>query len=355
MPLRNVRGWLLYACAWIPYAASYYVIFRVQRHPNLLAVSETIANILPAALLGALVFIVLSRIHRSGRFLQLASLHITLCAIYTSLWLALNLLGLAAVGGVTDGHWRIPSWGIYAVQWQAFSGVMIYVTLAGVFYMISAQRKAQYEQQRRLEAETLRIHAELGALRSQLNPHFLFNALHSVTSLVKLDPSRAEEALLNLSIMLRYALSVDSQATRDEATLAEELNFTEAYLALESLRLGSRLAVTKDISPSCFDCTLPALTLQPLVENAIKHSIAPRIEGGNISICASESEGVLYVSVTDNGDAKPPDLSLTKGIGLRNISRRLNLCYEGRAQFDIEGGTPAGFTVSLALPQDDLR
>jgi hypothetical protein len=355
MPFQSVRGWLLYACAWLPYAASYYVIFRGQGHHNSLALSEAFVNVFPAILLGILLFAVLARIDWPWSSPRFAILHIVLASLYTLLWLALDLLGLSMIGGVKEHHWRLPRWGINAMQWQAFAGVMIYVTLAGVFYVISAQRKAQYEQQRRLEAETLRIHAELGALRSQLNPHFLFNALHSVTSLVKLDPSGAEEALLNLSSMLRYALSVDSEAARDEATLAQELNFTEAYLALEGLRLGNRLTVTKDISPSCFDCTLPALTLQPLVENAIKHSIAPRIEGGKISICASESEGILYVSVTDNGNASPPDLSATKGIGLRNISRRLNLCYEGRAQFNIEGGTPAGFIVSLKLPQDDLR
>jgi signal transduction histidine kinase len=355
MPFRNIRGWLLYVCAWIPYIASYYVIFRSQGHLNSLALSEALANVTPAVLLGALVFVLLPRIDWPWASLRFAILHTVLASLYTSLWLGLDLLGLAAVNGMTTHRWRFPHWGIYAVQWQAFAGVMFYVTLAGVFYMISAQRKAQYEQQRRLEAESLRIQAELGALRSQLNPHFLFNALHSVTSLVKCDPERAEKALLNLSSMLRYALSVDSESVGDETTLAQEMQFTEAYLALESLRLGDRLTVKTDISPSCFDCTLPALTLQPLVENAIKHSIAPRIEGGSIAIRASENEGTLYLSVTDNGDASPPDLSQAKGIGLRNIRRRLSLCYRGRASFDIQGGTSAGFTVSLALPQDDLQ
>jgi two-component system LytT family sensor kinase len=356
MPFLNVRSWLLYASAWLPYIASYYLIFRLQRPGDGLALVDALANVLPAAILGLFVFVTLRHLpwptDTPGRF---ALIHFLLCALYTLSWLGLETLCLALVYGSSRHVWRLPAWTDYALQWQAFSGVMIYVTLAGLSYMVAAQRKAQIEQQKRLEAEAIRVRSELSALRSQLNPHFLFNALHSLTALISIDPRKAETAIMDLSKMLRYALGSHADSTRDEVSLREELEFTEAYLSLEALRLGHRLTVERDIELESLDCSLPSLTLQPLVENAIKHSIAMRPEGGKLKIETRGTEGTLVVRVLDDGYGKVPDLLQSSGLGLKSILRRLDLFYESTASMQINSCAPDGFSVTVIVPQGDDR
>lgn len=129
--------------------------------------------------------------------------------------------------------------------------------------MAQAQERAQHEEKLRVEAEALRVRSDLSALRSQLNPHFLFNTLNSVITLVGSDPANAEQALLSLSSMLRYALGSRHEMDKAEVTFEEALRFTEAYLALEKLRLGDRLRVERSIDPAALALELPSLTLQP--------------------------------------------------------------------------------------------
>jgi two-component sensor histidine kinase len=356
MPFQTVRSWVLYASAWLPYIASYYVIFRLQRSGNDLALLQALSNVLPAAVLGLFLFVTLRRLPwPSGTPIRFAATHLLLSLLYTASWLGLTTLCLSVVYSVSTGLWKLPSWGMYAIQWQAFSGIMIYATLAGLFYMTSAQRNAQVEQQKRLESDALRVRSELSALRSQLNPHFLFNALHSVTALVSIDPQKAESALLDLSTMLRYALASHADATKDEVSLREELDFTEAYLALEALRLGSRLRVERDIAADTLNCALPSLTLQPLVENAIKHSISTRAAGGTLKISTREEDGMLVVRVADDGDAEVPNLAQSSGVGLKSILRRLDLFYRNTASMQIQSRSPDGFTVTMKLPQTEER
>jgi two-component system LytT family sensor kinase len=356
MPFLNTRSWLLYASAWLPYIASYYLIFRLQRPGDGLDLVDALANVLPAAVLGLFVFAVLQHLPwPTKRIARFALFHFLLCALYAASWLCLETLCLALVYGISRHLWRLPAWSGYALQWQAFSGVMIYVTLTGLFYMVVAQRRAQLEQQKRLEAEALRVRSELSALRSQLNPHFLFNALHSLTALISIDPRKAETAIMDLSKMLRYALASHADSAKDEVSLREELDFTEAYLSLEALRLGSRLTVERDIEIDSLDCAIPSLTVQPLVENAIKHSIAMRPRGGKLKIETREAHGTLVVRVSDDGCGEVPDLSRSNGLGLKSILRRLDLFYQRTASMEINSASPDGFTVTMTVPQGDDR
>ena len=231
---------------------------------------------------------------------------------------------------------------------------MVYGTLVGFAYMVQAQQRARLEESRRMEAEALRVRSDLNALRSQLNPHFLFNTLHSVIALIGSDAKKAESALLSLSAMLRYALSSHADSQEDEVSLQEELQFTEAYLALESLRLGKRLRIERDIAPGTLALELPSLTLQPLVENALKHSIAKRAEGGVLSIRAFEQRGDLVIEVSDDGEGVPTEhLESGAGLGLKTVRRRLDLYYHTLATMTVTSTPETGFTVALRLPQDE--
>ena len=350
---RSIRNWLLYAAAWAPYGASYLFIFRLQNRSDHLVAVEALLNILPAALLGVLVLRVASGLGwpaRSPLLFWLAHMAASLAYAF-SWWGSVQLL-LALLFGVTQHQWKLGSWSLYAAQWQIFSGLMVYGTLAGFAYTLAAQQKAQVEERRRMEAEALRVRSDLSALRSQLNPHFLFNTLHSVIALVGRDPAKAESALLSLSGMLRYALASHADAQQDEVSLREELEFTEAYLALETLRLGDRLRVERDIAPETLALELPSLTLQPLVENAVKHSIAPRVAGGIVAIRAFERDGELCLEVSDDGvGATRETLEQGRGLGLKTVRRRLELYYRAAGSMTITSGP--GFTVALRLPQEE--
>lgn len=355
LPLKSVRGWLLYTSAWLPYAASYFLIFRVERSTYRLALLYAVLNVAPAALLGVGVFWLAGRLRWPyRRAAVLIPAHLTGAVLFALVWWASVQLLMSLQVLLNSHHWRFNAWGIYAAQWQAFSGLMIYGTLVGFSYMVQAQERAQQQERLRIEAESLRTRSDLSALRSQLNPHFLFNTLNSVISLVGSDPSKAEQALLNLSSMLRYALGSRREVQEAEATFEEELRFTDAYLALEKLRLGDRLRVEWSIEPDTLRLELPSLTLQPLVENAIKHSISKRPDGGTVAIRATVCDGNLQIDVWDDGaGVSPEQLQSSNGLGLRTVRRRVELYYEQLATMTVRSSPDEGMTVSLSLPQDE--
>lgn len=357
MPFRTLRAWLLYGSAWIPYAASYYLIFRLQNSSNRYPLIDALINVLPAAVLGIFVLVVTQRLKwPTPTRVMFFTLHCVGAVAYAALWwVAVDLVN-ATFDFVINHRWKILPWGIYAAQWQAFSGLMIYGNLVGFAYVMQAQRRAADEERRRMQAEALRVQSDLNALRSQLNPHFLFNTLNSVITLVGTEPPKAEKALIDLSEMLRYTLASHSDVSRDEVSLKEELRFTEGYLALESLRLGKRLQVECFIAPETYPLEIPALTLQPLVENAVKHGISPRTGGGKVSISAQARDGMLLIQVEDNGiGGIQSDIDQSQGLGLKTVRRRLDLYYKGLATMDIITSPRCGFTVQLALPQDEAR
>ena len=356
MPFQSVRAYFLYAAAWLPYGASYFLIFFSQNNGGPVAFLHALLNILPAAILGLFVISFAQRITwtRETRFIVISQ-HALLSLLYSCLWWGIVVILVSLFFSALAHHWVFSPWGVYAVQWQLFSGLMVYANLTGFTYLVSAQKRAADEKQRRLEAEALRTQSDLNALRSQLNPHFLFNTLNSVLSLVATDPAKAETALLTLSEILRYALSSHSGARQDEVSLREELRFTNGYLALEALRLGKRLRIEQLIHPSALDLELPALTLQPLVENAIKHGIAPNPLGGRLTLHASRRAGALAIQISDDGAGADPAAALanSSGMGLRVIRRRLELFYRGAATMEIQSQPGRGFRVTLHLPQQN--
>jgi sensor histidine kinase YesM len=177
-------------------------------------------------------------------------------------------------------------------------------------------------------------------------------------ALMRNDRAEAETAIERFSSMLRYVLrgsgefGVQERATT-QTTFADEWEFVENYLALEQLRLGDRLRVETQIQSEAFDALLPPLSVQPLVENAIKHAVAPRALGGKVLVTASIAEENLVVIVSDDGcGASQNELADSSGLGLKLIAKTLSTQYEGRAQFAIETSPQKGFKVRLTIPQD---
>ncbi len=159
---------------------------------------------------------------------------------------------------------------------------------------------------------------KLEALRSQLNPHFILNTFHALIGLVRREPAVAEAALERLGDLLRYSLRIQRESL-DEMTLRDEWSFVQSYLDLERLRLGDRLRVSFEAAAATLDCLVPSFALQTLVENAIRHAIAPRAEGGHLAVSAHQVDGRLRIEVEDDGpgdSAQPPAESHRLGLRL---------------------------------------
>jgi LytS/YehU family sensor histidine kinase len=201
---------------------------------------------------------------------------------------------------------------------------------------------AQEQAQAAAEAREQAAHAQLEALRAQLHPHFLFNALNTVASLVRTDPERAEAVVENLSRILRRTLDRTSRST---IPLSDELDYTRAWLGIEQERHGDRLRVIWEVDPASRECAVPPMTLQPLVENSLKHGIGKRIGGGTVHIRTARQNGRLQIDVSDDGPGF--DREWQHGTGLGNLRRRLDTMYEGRAHMGIESDDGAHVRVEL--------
>jgi sensor histidine kinase YesM len=211
----------------------------------------------------------------------------------------------------------------------------------------AARRLYEYGQReagRVARAEAQLAEARLAALQAQMNPHFLFNALNTVASLVGHDPRAAEAMVENLSDVLRMTLERSQSAN---GTLADEVAFVRAYLSVEAQRFGDRLLVEWAIAPETLDAAMPPLAIQPLVENALKHGIGPRREGGRVTIRAGRDEGRLRITVADSGEGFAARFQERTGLG--NLRARLDAMYGSGASLAIDS-TPSGACVTLDVP-----
>jgi signal transduction histidine kinase len=263
---------------------------------------------------------------------------------YASLWLVMVLQYGFAAAEKARGNWFI-----WMIQW----GAMMYAVAAGGFTAWRAVQRALAQTAAAEQAHTLLARTELAALRNKLNPHFLFNTLHSILALVRKDAKRAEAALFRFSEMLRYILDTERSGS-DQVPLREELAFTEQYLQLEAIRLGERLQLDWDVDESALGGSIPALTVQPLVENSIKHAFNPHSRPGHLRVKVSRSGEQVEIEVADDGPGcqLSPDGSLPpgSGLGLPTVQRRLQLQYGAAAQFVIASTPGAGFSVRLQIP-----
>jgi two-component system LytT family sensor kinase len=233
---------------------------------------------------------------------------------------------------------------------RAALDVLVYWSLVGVCQAITNFRSSQERERRAAELEARLTSAKLQVLRMQINPHFLFNTLNSIATLVYVNPRAADEMLGDLGELLRRSLdSMEEQ----EIPLAQELEFIGAYLSIEQKRFGERLRLEQCIPDELMKALVPALILQPLVENAIRHGIEPRRGPGLISIEAKQEDNHLHLIVRDNGRGLPgADLnsSVPGGIGLANTQARLQGLYGQDQSFSFGRAEPQGCRVDIHLP-----
>lgn len=227
--------------------------------------------------------------------------------------------------------------------------VAIYWGVLGMQQAIKYYRKNRERELRTSQLEARLATTRLQVLKMQLHPHFLFNTLNAISELIYRDPESAERMISDLSDLLRMSFE---NLEIQEIPLKQELEFLEKYLEIELTRFHDRLKVEMRIAPETLDASVPNMILQPLVENAIKHGIGPRGEGGKIDIGAVRQNGHLELTVRDNGIGVPSgDVEhLSEGVGISNTRRRLRHLYGDKHSFSFANGDSSGLAVSLVIP-----
>ena len=342
-----------YAGAWAVLATVYAALYTASGVPAFMAARGAIAAVLPNALLG-LVSLRLARRWPwplDGRWrlvVRLVPVLLGLALASTAGWLLLIIVD----GWIATRAPRWPPGTI--VLWQTVINGLIHLALAGVGYAWHTAEALREARERAARSDLLRAHAELQLLRSQLHPHFVLNVLHALLGLVRREPARAESALERLGELLRFGQWVH-QTGSDWVPLSREWDFVNSYLELERVRLGDRLRLEIDADPTALQVAVPPFALQPLVENAIVHAVAPRASGGRVEVSARRSGGRLCLQVEDDGPgATEEQIAASPRMGLRLLEERLSALYAGRARLTFESPAGGGLRVRLELPDDGM-
>ena len=266
---------------------------------------------------------------------RFAALHLLAAPAVTAVWLFGSVPIEWLVGGVSDVS--------FATRFKEMMviGSFFYMLIAGLSYSAHGARRAA-------QAEAIAAQTQLATLRSQLQPHFLFNALHTIVQLIHIEPRRAVEAAELVADLLRR--TVEEQ--RDEVSLSEEWQFVSRYLAVEQIRFGERLVVKADLPPDMQSERVPSFALQTLVENAVQHGAAPRVAPTEITISGARNNAGLVISVRNSGDR---DASRANGngtgTGLSRLRERLTVLYGGSATLISQPISAGGYEAVLTVPR----
>jgi two-component system LytT family sensor kinase len=273
--------------------------------------------------------------------LRFAALHLVAAPLASMLWYALSVAfeRLLVPAYVSDAVGRGRA------EMHLVMGVVFYAVVAGVAHAVEGSARAD-------RAEAIAARTQLAALRAQVHPHFLFNALHTVVQLIPVDPARAIEAAELVADLLRATL----EEQRDEVPLENEWRFVSRYLAMERIRFGDRLIVREDIPDGLLDERVPAFALQTLVENAVRHGAAPRVAPTEIVVTAAGGPSALTLSVRNSGDGKPaPATETGVGTGLARLRERLAVLYGNAARLECGPAADGGYEAALTVPRSRGR
>lgn len=330
--LQDWRRFLAWLAAWIPLGAILILVTRTLSH---LSVPNCLAIMVPSTLV--LAFVCLSPFYMCRALPLRSTSGIKLLGNHTAAGLVLSggvmLVGQFFASLIKAGALFGP-----AVPVLAVIVLMIYLMSVALHY-------AALEQENSRRAEVLAREAQLKALKAQVNPHFLFNSLNSISALTTVDAAQAREMCIRLAEFLRTSLRLGERAT---IPFSEELALTHMYLDVEQVRFGSRLKLRETVDAECADCDIPALLIQPLVENAVKHGIAMMAEGGEIAMKGWCAGNMFRFTISNPFDPQAPSTG-RNGLGLRNIRERLESRYGSAARLEVQVEEDR-YSVGLTLP-----
>lgn len=347
--LGNLRRLAIYLLAWIPLTT---VLTGVLRYSG--GMDGTVAFTMAAPLCVVYAFICLGIWYlckatplESTSFSQLQLTHLLAAIVISGVWV---LLAKALADVLTASS---PSYVGLNVQVRKdypllfVSGFLLYLLAAAFHYVMLSQELSRLAEQREAKANLLARDSELKALKAQVNPHFLFNSLNSISALTSVDAKRAREMCILLADFLRSTLGLGEKTA---IPISEELQLVRAFLAVEKVRFGQRLIVQEYVDPQALDCIVPPLLLQPLVENAINHGVSNLLEGGWIKLEIKHVGADLTMLVENNFDREAPSRPGT-GTGLKNVRQRLEAKFGPRATLMLDNAGDI-FRVEITLPAE---
>jgi two-component system sensor histidine kinase AlgZ len=335
-----------YLTGWVPLAA---LVVYVLEASGTLGWTASIAIVVPACVLYAFVCLSPWYVVRMMPLRESSVARILLTTFSAAIVSSIILVAMARATAIALSHFAA----FQSID-QRFRphtpllfgmGVLLYLLSAGMHYVLASTEESREALNREMQALVVARDAELKALKAQINPHFLFNSLNSISALAGIDAAQAREMCIGLSDFLRNSLRMGE---REEVPLSEELALSLSYLGVEQVRFGARLRIEQQIEAGCRACLVPPLLLQPLVENAVKHGIASMVEGGSIRIAARLNEGDLQIAIENPFD--PAGAATTKnGLGLEIVKRRLAARYGDRAALAVTAGQNH-YRVEILLP-----
>ena len=346
-PFLKNKNILFYTAIWLLVGAVYgFALYYFYDHkPNESISDSLVFNGIFFGLGLAYWFVVRYNSFDASQLINLIVSHLAAAALSITLAIVATLAALKNI--IPNQDEEFARYLTESIPWRAGLGAMYYCVCILVYYLIRYYDDLNKRMQEQSQLETMLKESELEMLKSQINPHFIFNSLNSISSLTITAPDRARSMVIKLSEFLRYSLGKENDQLN---TLDEELNNLLLYLDIEKVRFGDRLQVETEIPEDTKDCTLPNLILQPLFENAIKHGIYESLEQVTIRLNAVRESNLLRITVSNEFD--PNAVSRKgKGIGLKNVTQRLQVIY-GVPKLVFTEKTDKLFTVRLDIPQN---
>jgi len=344
--LNDRKNTIIYFVVWVLIAAVHTLIlwFLVDITPYLAVADSLVFNLLFMGMGLSVWYTIRYSGYIRGLITDQVLNHILSGVVAIGIWLGVGYLILYFILSEQTAYLEFLNRSIPA---RVISGLFYYAVLVLIYYL---NLNTQDRQERIRNEARLRLQvreAEIDRLKAQINPHFLFNSLNSVSSLIGDNPGEAREMVIKLSDFLRYSLEYKEN---EMTTLKSELDHIKSYIGIEKVRFGNRMSFYIDLQPECLDMRLPHMILQPLVENAIKHGVYESTEPVEIRLhAACDERELLNVTISNDYDARVPARK-GKGIGLTNTMHRMKLVYNSDRFFSVDR-TANHFTVQLTFPQ----
>ncbi|MCG8697873.1 MAG: histidine kinase [Bacteroidales bacterium] len=336
----------IYFTAWGIIALAHFLLgLLFSEHPIIISVTESIILSFLFAVIGvAIWYPVYYTDPEKNRVLNFITNHLASCFLSVALWIWFGNVIMEWI--FSDNNQYISDYED-ALAWRLAIGMLYYTLVSTNYYLIIYYDSFKEKVTRESQLKALVKESELKSLKSQINPHFLFNSLNSISSLTMFSPERAQEMVINLSDFLRYSLS---QKKETLTSFENELENIDRYLKIEKTRFGKRLEVKREVNDECLNLKLPGLILQPIMENAIKYGVYESTDQSNISIESKCKPNLLTVIIKNDYD---PEFiaSRGEGIGLRNVKSRLEILYSRNDLLKIKKDDKT-FEVILQFPQN---
>jgi len=339
------RTVLIYSFVWLLISATQAVLYHfVLQFPVSVVLTDALISSILFGILGLLAWYPTRYIpfQKHSPFYSILA-HVVAGLLVLGAWVLLSVAILNTSFSLQDNYIEFLN---DSIAWRAMLGGLVYLVLVLVYYLVTNSQKLQERAQQEERLRSLVREAELSMLKSQINPHFLFNSLNSIASLTMSNPDEARDMIIRLSDFLRYSLK---HRENEFVALKEELGHMKDYLAIEKVRFGEKLLYEFEIGAECENFPVPTMIFQPLFENAIRHSVYESTEPVTIRFSCAPDKDVMKTVISNDYDPQVPTRKGT-GVGLQNVRQRIQLDYKdkGTVRWTGEGGV---FVVTILFPR----